>query len=288
MFTYTYSYVLSIKQGEWHIKPVRGFMSNELRGEMIKLGTYSILAGGAGAVILNIDAIMVNAMLGEEKTGVYGIAFQIGAIMLIPARSLYRIMTSIVAEALEKNDIQEVASLYKKSCNNQLAIGTLLFIGIVANIDNILQLIPPAYASGKYVILILSAGYLVEMATGINQVIIANSKYYRYDAFFVFLMVGFVIIANLIFIPIYGITGSAIATALTVTANNALRLFFLKAKYKMQPYDTRTIKIILIAIVSFLPGYFIPYLNNLFLDIAIRSSIVRIIYSTSFKTGSCA
>lgn len=265
--------VYIILQKEWHVKPVRGFMSKELRTEMIKLGTYSILAGGAGAVVLNIDAIMVNSILGEAKTGIYSIAFQIGTIILIPARSLYRIMTSVVAEAFKKDDIKEIASLYKKSCNSQLAIGILLFIGVYANIDNIMQLIPPEYADGKNVILILSLGYLIEMATGINQVIIANSKYYKYDTFFVFLMVGIIIVANLIFIPIYGIIGSAIATAITVSANNFLRFLFLKIKYKMQPYDMNSIKIILIAGLAILPSFFIPAFDK-YIDIAIRSTLV--------------
>jgi len=261
-----------ILQKEWHIKPIRGFMSKELRTEMIKLGTYSILAGGAGAVVLYIDAIMVNSMLGEEKTGIYSIAFQIGTIILIPARSLYRIMTSIVAEAFKKDDIKEIASLYKKSCNNQLAIGLLLFIGIVVNINNIMQLIPQEYATGKNVILILSFGYLIEMATGINQVIISNSKHYKYDTFFVFLMVGVVIISNLIFIPIYGIIGSAIATATTVVIGNVLRFLLLFLKFKMQPYDINTIKIILVALLSILPNLFIPELDK-YIDIFIRSSV---------------
>lgn len=263
-----------IIQDEWHVKPVRGFVSKELRSEMVKLGIYSILAGGAGAIVLNIDAIMINWKLGEEKTGVYGIAVQIGIIMLIPARSLYRIMTSIVAEEFKKNNLKEIASLYKKSCNSQLTIGLLLFIGICSNLANIMQLIPAAYSSGKYVILVLSCGYLIEMATGINQVIIANSKYYRYDAFFVFFMVGIIIAANLVFIPIYGIIGSAIATAVTVTANNVLRFLFLKIKFGMQPYDVNSLKLIIIALISILPGILIPYLNNLIIDIAVRSAIV--------------
>lgn len=276
-----------IQQKEWHVKPIRGFMSKELRTEMIKLGTYSILAGGAGAIVLNIDAIMVNDKLGESATGIYGIAIQMGAIMLIPARSLYRIMTSVVAEAFKKDDIVEVASLYKKSCNSQLTIGILLFIGIYANIDNIMHLIPPAYASGKNVILILCVGYLVEMATGINQVIIANSKHYRYDTFFVFFMVALIIVTNLIFIPIYGIIGSAVATAATSVSGNSLRMLLLYVKYKMQPYDINTAKLFFISAIAFIPGYFIPYLNNLYLDVIVRSGIVGGIFILLIlKTGA--
>jgi O-antigen/teichoic acid export membrane protein len=263
-----------IRSNEWHVKPVKGFLNKDLKKEMFKLGLYSILAGGAGAVILNIDAIMVNQLLGETQTGVYGIAFYFGTLLLIPARSIYRITSSIVAENFKSNSIQEIHKLYKQSCNSQLAIGVLLFIGIVVNIDNIMQLLPPEYGAGKNVILILSAGYLVEMATGINQVIIANSKHYRYDAYFVFLMVGITVASNWILIPIYGIIGSAIATALTVTLNNVLRFLFLKRRYNMQPYDVNTVKLIFIACIAILPGLFLPYIFNLFADIAIRSSLV--------------
>jgi O-antigen/teichoic acid export membrane protein len=263
-----------ILQKEWHVKPVKGFITRDIRKEMLKLSLYSILAGGAGAIILNIDAIMVNQMLGEAQTGIYGIAFYFGSILLIPARAIYRITSSIVAENFKSGRIEEIHKLYTQSCNNQLAIGILLFIGIWTNIDNIMQLLPHEYGPGKYVIVVLAAGYLVEMATGINQVIITNSPYYRYDAYFVFIMVGITILANWIFIPIYGIAGSALATAITVTVNNALRFAFLKRKYQMQPYNSNTLKLIGIALISILPGLIIPYLNNLYLDIAVRSSIV--------------
>ena len=46
----------------------------------------------------------------------------------------------------------------------------------------------------------------------------------------------------------------------------------------MQPFDLNTIKIILIAAVAFLPGYFIPYLGNLIVDIGVRSAIVAGIF----------
>jgi O-antigen/teichoic acid export membrane protein len=267
-----------VKQKEWHIKPVKGFIGKELRTEMIRHGIYSIVAGSAVAIISNIDAIMVNWLLGEEKTGVYGIAFYFGTIILIPARSLYRIMSSIVAENFKSDKIEEIHRLYKMSCNSQLAIGSLLFIGIVSNIDNIMNLLPPEFSSGKYVILIISGGYLIEMATGINQVIIVNSKYYKFDAYFVFCIVGVTVLLNYILIPIYGITGSAMATAGTVLIGNSLRYSLLFIKFKMQPFTINTIKLTGIAIVSLLPGLFIPYLYNLYIDIAVRSGIVAAIF----------
>lgn len=263
-----------IKQGEWHVTPTKGFVDKTLGIQMFKLGIYSIITSGAGAILLNIDAIMVNWLLGEEKTGVYSIAFYFGTIILIPARSLYRIMSSVVAEAFKQNNITELKNLYQKSCNNQLAIGLLLFIGIYANIDNIMQLLPAEYAAGKNVILILSVGYLFEMATGINQLIIANSSYFRYDTIFVFIMMFAIVLLNYIFIPLFGITGSAVATALTSIIANSLRFGLLYNKYAMQPYTKQNLHLIIIGIIAFVPGYFMPYLNNLIIDITLRSGIV--------------
>lgn len=267
-----------IKQDEWHVKPVRGFISKNLRNEIVRSSFYSIFAGFSGAIILNIDNIMVNQMLGLSEAGIYRIAFFFGTIILIPARAIYRITSSIVAEAFKKNQLADIHSLYKKSCNTQLAIGLLLFIGIWINIHNIMEILPPPYRSGKLVILFISGGYLIEMATGINQVIIGNSRFYRYDALIVFLLVFVTIVSNYLLIPVYGITGSAIATMITGAVGNFLRFGLLYNKYHMQPYDANSMKLFLIGVVSFLPGYFIPYLHNLYLDIFIRSTVVTVLF----------
>jgi O-antigen/teichoic acid export membrane protein len=267
-----------IRYDEWHIRPVRGFISKELRKEMIQLCIFSILSGSAGILISNIDLIMVNQKLGLSETGIYGIAFYFGTIIAVPARSLYRITSTVVAESFKTNDLKKINELYNKSCNSQLTIGLLLFIGVWSNIDNIMRLLPPEYESGRYVILFISAGNLLDMGTGINGIILLTSRYYKYDAFFMFFVVIVTIITNYLLIPIYGITGSAVATAITIGSYNLLRWLALYFKFGMQPYDTNIIKLLLIAILVFFPGYFIPQLNNLYLDIVLRSSIVGLFF----------
>lgn len=267
-----------IRQDEWHVKPVRGFVTPQLRKEIIRLSLYSIFSGFTGAIVLNVDNIMINQMLGLSETGIYRIAFFFGTIILIPARSIYRITSSVVAESFKKNEVENIHTLYNKSCNTQFTIGLLLFIGIWINLDNVMQILPPEFASGRLVILYISMGYLIEMATGINQVIIANSTYYRYDTLFIVFMLVVIIICNYLLIPVYGIVGSAISTAITGIAGNALRFGLLYNKYKMQPYDRNTVKLLVIGSVTFILGYFIPYLNNLYLDIAVRSSVTGVLF----------
>ena len=135
-------------------------------------------------------------------------------------------------------------------------------MGLWCNIDSVLSLLPPEYAVGKYIIFFIGLGNLVEMATGVNGIIIANSKYYKYDAFFMVALIGITIITNLIFIPIYGIIGSAIASAVTITTFNLARYLFLFFKFGMQPYDMQSLKVLLVSIVVFVLTGFIPYFDN--------------------------
>ena len=267
-----------IKLKEWHVKPVWGFISKKLAVEMVKLSVYSIFAGVSTAIIMSIDSIMVNHMLGLSETGIYGIAFYFGSIILIPARAVNRIASSVVAEQFKNQNFKELNKLYNQTCNAGITISCILFIGIAVNIDNIMQLLPDAYLSGKSVILFISAGYITELATGANQVILYNSKYYYYDTIFIFLVVIITVAGNYILIPLYGIEGSAIATAITTASLNILRSVFVNYKFKMQPYDFNSLKLIAISVVAFLCGYVIPEMPNFIIDTILRSGVVGLIF----------
>jgi O-antigen/teichoic acid export membrane protein len=265
-----------VKLGEWHVKPIRGVVDRKMRKEMIVLGLYSLLAGGGGLFLANIDLIMVNQLLGLSETGIYSIAFYFGTMIIIPSRSIIRIAIAIIAESFKKDDYQSISSIYRKSCNTQLTIGLLLFIGLWCSIDNVMQLLPPAYRGGEYVIFYIALGYLIDMATGVNYVIIITSKYFRYDGYFMVFVLILAVLTNYFLIPLYGIKGAAMATAITIATYNGLRWWFVYYQFKMQPFNTNTIKLLLIGVVVFCVGYYFPHHDIFFIDIAIRSLVIGV------------
>lgn len=267
-----------VKMKEWHIKPVRSFITRKLAIEMVQLSIYSIFAGISGAIIISIDSIMVNQMLGLSEVGIYSIAFYFGSVILIPAKAINRIATSIVSELFKEQNFKELNKLYNQTCNAGIAISSLLFIGIMVNIDSIMHLLPKEYLSGKNVILFISAGFITEMATGINQVILYNSKYYYYDTIFVFIVVIITVVGNYLLIPIYGIQGSAIATAITTASLNILRSVFVNLKFNMWPYDLNSLKLVFIALITLVVGFLIPHMPNFIVDTIIRSGVVTLVF----------
>lgn len=264
--------------GEINLRTTSGFMTKSLRKEMTYVALFSIITGLSSLLISSIDKIIVNDKLGLASAGVFAIATYFGSVIQIPARSILRVSSSVIADSWRNGDLDNVRSVYHKTCLNQFIIGLLLLMGIWVNIDEIMTLMPPEYAEGKYVILFMGLGYLIDMATGANGIIIATSKYFRYDTYFMFLLLIVTFITNIILIPIYGIVGAALASCITYFTFNFLRYVFIWKKFDMQPYDMDFIKVVLIAALSFLCAYMIPSTNNAYFTILIKGIVLCILF----------
>ncbi|WP_372650802.1 lipopolysaccharide biosynthesis protein [Draconibacterium sp.] len=262
---------------ELNFKPKLNFVDQSLKREMLSVAVYSILTGIGGSIVFQIDKIVINQVMGLTATGVYTIAFFFGTLVMIPSRTLLKISSTVIAEAWKKNDIKAIDENYHKSCLNQFIIAAFLFGGIWINIDNIIIILGSQYHSGKWVIFFIGLGFLIDMGTGTNGIIIILSKYYKVSLLFLLVMVVTVFLSMYLLIPIWGITGAAIAIAIAFLVNNFMRWLFLKVKFKMQPFSFVFIKVLLVFFVAYLISMLIPSLS-LIMDIFVRSSVFTIIF----------
>jgi len=89
------------------------------------------------------------------------------------------------------------------------------------------------------------------------------------------------ILTNFIFIPILGGVGAAIASATSFFVFNFTKWLFLYIKYKMQPINHRQLLVLVLGLGCVGVNYFIPQLQNIYLDIVFRSGIISIIFITT-------
>lgn len=265
-------------KGEFNLQPRFDFIDKKLKKEMIDVALFSILAGIGGSIVFQIDKIIINQMLGLEATGIYTIAFFFGTLVVIPSRPLLRISGTLIANAWKKNDVKHIDEIYRKSCLNQFIIAAFLFGGIWINIDNIFTILGPDYAGGKWVIFFVGIGYLIDMATGVNGLIIAYSKHYRMGLWFLLILIVVVVSVMFLFIPFWGITGAAAAIALAFLINNFMRFMFLYKKYNMQPFSKKFAWAGFALSMAYIFAYFIPKFE-LIPDLLIRSTIFTIVFA---------
>lgn len=268
-----------IKDDQFTLKPDFDFLKKDMAYKLISICFFTILTGLSPIIILNVDNYLILKQLGLSQLGVYLLAFNFGLIITLPTRSLYGIAYTIVSESFKTNDMQNIRSVYEKSCVTQLISSLFIFILMWASIDNIFGLIPPVYSTGKYAIFFVSLGFLIEASTGINGVIMATSKYFRYEALFNLLLVGVIIAANLILIPIYGITGSGIASAVTIFIFNLFRYIFIWVTFKMQPFTIQCLLALVAGIlVYYLSVWIVPHIRNYYIDTVVRTAFITVLY----------
>jgi O-antigen/teichoic acid export membrane protein len=244
---------------------------------------YSLLsfAGTAGLVIIGkVDSIMVSGLLGLAANAVYTTAFYMATVIEIPKRALSQVAMPLIARAFEKKDMKDIQTIYQKTSINQFIIGALMLIGVWANLDNIFQLVPKTeiYETGKYVVIIVGFGKLIDMIFGPSSEIIVLSKYYGFNIILIILLAGSIVMANNLLIPTYGINGAAIGAALALIFFNLIKFIFIWATLKMQPFSSGTLKVALITLVAVGVNLVLPKVSYVLVDIAYRSLIITIVF----------
>lgn len=270
--------LLLIKRKEFFLSFSKTPISPNLKKEMKTVALFSIISGFAGVLTLNIDRIMIQSFEGLSMTGIYTTMFFFGVLVAVPAKSLIKISSTFVADAWKENDVKLIDTILRKSVLNQTIIGILILVGLWVNIDNILAILKPSFLPGKYVILVIGIAYLLDMFSGVSNIVLGTSKYFRYGTYFIILQFILIIIANLIFIPIYGILGAAIGALIAKLLFNLLKMILLYQKMKLFPYSAKILVILLLGAVAYLAGYFLPSLANPYFDAMLKGLVVTIIF----------
>ena len=240
-----------------------------------------MLVGNSSMIIIGkVDTLMVSAMLGLNVVAIYTIGIYIATVIEIPKRSLSQLAMPLLAKAYEKNDVNEIHSLYHRTAINQMIIGLLILIGIVANLHNIFQLIPKGdyYQQGIYVVMIFGIGKWIDMTFGPNGEIIILSNYYWISIFLTALLAILVVVSNQLLIPRYGINGAAIGTMAVIVIYNLIKCFVVYRLLKIFPFNRKTLMVILIGGITAFINYLLPPLTHPILDIIFRSVILTFVF----------
>lgn len=260
--------------------PDRSVFNKQMRREILLFSLFIFIGNLGGTIVYKIDSIMINALIGEADNGVFKIASFIGLVVEMPRRALTQIAGSVVAGYFKNNQMAQIEDLYKRVATNQFIAGIWLLMCIWVNVNNIFAIMPNGhlYTAGIYVILFTGIAKVFDMLTSINEEIISFSPYYRFTPLAMLFLVAITIVTNLTLIPIWGITGVAIANTLSILAYNMLKFGLIYLKMGIHPFSIATLKIALIAAVVMVLNYYLPTLNYPLADAILRSAMITLFF----------
>lgn len=271
-------FISLLVRGEISLKFKQGFITHGLRKEIFFLSLFGILTGFSSIILTTLDKVFINRYLGENEVGIYAIATYFAVMIALPGRSVAKISIPFLAESWKNDDLNTIYDLYRRSSINQYAIGLLIFTGLVVNLDNIFRLLPEAYGNSGGVIIMVGLGYLISIIAGINGIILSTSTLYRYQTWLMFILVALFVGTSMIFIPLYGINGAALATMISNIIYNMLGVVVAGRKFGIWPFSSSHLKMTFVAVAAALAGFILPQMS-LFTDILLRSLLVTVVYT---------
>jgi O-antigen/teichoic acid export membrane protein len=157
-------------------------------------------------------------------------------------------------------------------------VGGFVMLCIFVNISQLYELVPKEYSGGISVVFMIGLSKYFDLILGNNNAIIFNTKYYRMVLYLGLMLVVLTVILNMIFIPIFGIFGSAFATLLSITLYSLAKLLFVVKKLHLYPFTKQTIYSMLLTFALFLLFYFWEFPFFQLISIALKSFLVTILY----------
>ncbi|MEP5614203.1 MAG: polysaccharide biosynthesis C-terminal domain-containing protein [Cyclobacteriaceae bacterium] len=251
------------------------------RRKIFNFSLYSMSMAVAFAVINNASYNQVSSFLGDAFNGIFVTCFFIGVIVEMPRRNMARVVSPLLSGSVNNGDIKYTEVLYKKSSITMAAIGALLFIGIMTNLEDLFSFIPkgPEFAKGFGVVLAVCAAKLVLMVSSFAGEIINYSKHYRYNLLFQVLAAIFLVGLNYLLLPIFGLNGVAISYFLTIFLHSIAKNVFVQKYFHIHPFMKSHFKLLIITAITL--GVFYVFDTTLapFYNIILRSILTTIVFT---------
>ena len=271
-FLLTMLYAFQVKKPQFQLS-----IPHNTKG-ILEYTFYIILSGSVANLLLDGDKIMLNQYMDIGNIAFYSVATYIALVISVPSRAMHQIVYPITAKLMHENKHDELNDLYKKTSVNLQIVGGYVMLCIFVNIDQLYEMLPDDYAGGIWIVFIIGLSKYFDLILGNNNAIIFNSKYYRMVLFLGLMLVFFTIVLNMVFIPLYGITGSAIATLLSITIYSVAKLMFVVKRMHLYPFTIQTVYSIIITVILFGLFYFWKFPFHPILGIVLKSILVTVLY----------
>ena len=244
--------------------------------------TYSFtifLAGSAGSLIIDIDKFMIPQLEEIKQTAFYAVAIFAATIVEVPARAMWQILNPLVATAVNENNFKEVNRLYRRSALNLVVVSGWFFLLINLNSEALFSLLPnEGYQKATFVVLYISLAKLITMIFGCGGAIISNSSFYQISLVFSVVMALGVSILNMVWIPLYGIDGAALATLVVVGLSITVKVVYLQFKIKAHPLSWNLLKALISVAILYTSFQYIDWTLSPIIQIILTSAMVSCLY----------
>ncbi len=254
------------------------FKKDNFWKEVLNYSFYGFLGNLGSFIAFRVDKYMIVENFSYDENGTYSILLSLLSFIMIPQMGLYNISAPFINKSISENNFEELDRFHKKTSLTLFFLGAILFSCILVGFPYLTYLIdkgePLRVASP--VIWILGSAMLFDLATGFNGHIISLSKYFRFNIVVMMLLAVTTVSLNYYFIKntSWGIVGVAIATAISLTLFNIIKITFNYWKFKVSPISIEMVYTSILCTLGITLSIILPESKNNLINLIYKPTVV--------------
>ena len=231
-------------------------LSLEEKRTFIKYSLTVALISGIGLMLQNIDKIMISTFLDLNRVGIYKVAqnyVSLISVFVTPFIAFWPVISKLYNE----NNIGQIESEMKRIVRIVTYLVVPMFFIFLFLGNDLLAIFGEAYVTNeaKLALIILAFSFLIDAISGPIGSILTMTKYAKLALYNNLASLLINITLNFILISRFGIVGIAIATGISIIANNLISIIQVKLLLGIFSYDYRNlIQILSMGVVNYLLG----------------------------------
>ena len=196
----------------------------QLASEFWRFSAARGLAGIVGLAVTWSDVLLVGALRSTREAGIYAAASRLSIAGAYALQAVGMAMAPRISALLTSRRHRSVEELYRLGTWWLMALTWPLYLMLIAWAPFVMGLFGPEFAAGQAAMVILSAAMLVNLATGNVTVVLLMSGRSGLNLANAFTSLVVNATLNVLLIPAYGMTGAAIAWAVSIVFINVAPL----------------------------------------------------------------
>jgi len=207
------------------------------------------LGNGVFLLLSNFDVLMIGYFLSSQEVGVYRSVQPLKQIATFAMSSVAFLFLPLATEYFEEDKTEELDRLFTSTTKWILfvTLPPMLLFGLYPSVV-ISTLFGESYVAASPVLTILMFGLLFRTITGLNGSVVSaiDSSKIELVSAIPGLIVNFCL--NIVLIPIWGISGAAIATIFGYLVYNGVEILFIQYYVQVHPFSGDILKFSIVMI----------------------------------------
>lgn len=174
------------------------------------------------ALYIRADLYLVGLLLGPASAGIYGMARQVATPVRQVWQSFDALLVPAVAKTIGRGGAAASTDALASASRLMLVIQLPLLIAMLAIGEPLLRWLGPGFEAGYWALVILGAAEVLQSALGIGDLIFVYLKP-RIGLYLTMASIAAGVVAALLLIPPFGITGAALALLTAYALRSVLR-----------------------------------------------------------------